>query len=357
MSVLYVEDEAAIREQVKMLLSQLFESVTTASDGLEALGIYVQDPRAYDIVVTDIMMPKLNGIELVRKIKEINVDQAVLVVSAYGDSSYLLESIWLGVDGYIVKPISADQFYPLFKKVATAVSNKKELERYHNSLEALVQERTLQLEELNIEIATTLEEVVVTLGGIAESRSKETGAHTRRVAEYSKLLALAAGLGEEESQLLHKVSPLHDVGKIAISDAVLNKPSALEPHEFEQMKTHTTIGFEMLKGSSKELFAAGAIVAHEHHERWDGNGYPRGLQGEQIHIYGRITAIADVFDALSMKRCYKDAWPEEKIFEYMKEVSGKQFDPRLCELFFDRYDEMLQIKKRFGDDPEPKCAL
>lgn len=200
---------------------------------------------------------------------------------------------------------------------------------------------------LNAEIIATQKEVISTMGAIGETRSKETGDHVKRVAEYSKLLALKYGLGLKEAEEIKMASPMHDIGKVGIPDDILNKPGKLTVEEFEIMKTHAQLGYEMLKGSNQALLKTAAIIAVEHHEKWDGSGYPRGSQGEDIHIYGRITAIADVFDALGHDRVYKKAWPMEDILELFKEGRGKHFDPNLIDLFFDNLNEFLAVKESF----------
>lgn len=180
-------------------------------------------------------------------------------------------------------------------------------------------------------------------------RSQETGNHVKRVAKYSKLLAELAGLSKEESKLLYMASPMHDIGKVAIPDAILNKPAKLSKEEFEIMKTHAKLGYEMLKHSTRPIIKAAAIVAHEHHEKFDGSGYPRGLRGEDIHIFGRITAVADVFDALGSERVYKKAWELERILELFEKERGKHFDPHLIDLFFKHLDQFLEIRDAYKD--------
>jgi response regulator RpfG family c-di-GMP phosphodiesterase len=209
---------------------------------------------------------------------------------------------------------------------------------------------TLVSAKLSKEIEDTQKEVVFTMGAIGESRSKETGNHVKRVAEYSKTLALAYGLPLEEAELLKDASPMHDIGKVAIPDSILNKPGRFDEHEREIMNTHAELGFSMIKNSSRPLLKAASIVAYEHHEKWDGSGYPRKLKGDAIHIYGRITAIADVFDALGSDRCYKKAWEDEKIFKLFEEERGKHFDPQLVDLFFENLDTMLHIREKFKDE-------
>lgn len=212
-----------------------------------------------------------------------------------------------------------------------------------------LQSKILEVEKLNKEIEDTQKEVVFTMGAIGESRSKETGNHVKRVAEYSKLFALHFGLDEKEADLLKQASPMHDIGKVAIPDNILNKKGLLTSDERVVMNTHAKIGYEMLRHSSRELLKCAATVAYEHHEKWDGTGYPRGLKGNDIHIYGRITALADVFDALGSSRCYKEAWEDERIFSLFNEQKGKHFDPKLIDIFFDNLDDFLKIREELKD--------
>lgn len=199
----------------------------------------------------------------------------------------------------------------------------------------------------------TQREIAYRLGEAVETRSKETGNHVKRVAMMSRLLACKYGLNESEYEIIYLASPLHDLGKIAIPDAILNKPGKLTIDEFEVMKTHAQIGYEMLQSSSRPILKAASIIAHEHHERWDGTGYPRGLPGTEIHLYGRITAIVDVFDALANDRCYKKAWPMEQVLDLLRNESGKHFEPALVDLVFENLDEIKSIMQQFSDDFEP----
>jgi response regulator RpfG family c-di-GMP phosphodiesterase len=212
-----------------------------------------------------------------------------------------------------------------------------------------LQEKLLEVEALNREIEETQKEVIVTMGAIGESRSKETGNHVKRVAGYSKILALAYGMDENEAEMLKQASPMHDIGKIAIPDAVLNKVGKLTEDEYMIMEQHSKLGYEMLKHSKRPLLQAAATVAYEHHEKYDGTGYPRRLRGEEIHIYGRITAIADVFDALGSDRVYKKAWDDERIFDLFELERGKHFDPALVDLFFDNIEEILRVREMYKD--------
>ena len=206
-----------------------------------------------------------------------------------------------------------------------------------------------EIYNLKKEIIDTQKEVIFTMGSIGETRSKETGNHVKRVAEYSKILAKYAQLDEERIDLIVDASPMHDIGKVAIPDEILHKPAKLTEEEFDIMKTHAELGYKMLCHSQRPLLKTAALIAFEHHERWDGKGYPRYLKGEEISIEGRITAIADVFDALGSDRVYKKAWSDEDIFNYLKKESGKQFDPNLIDIFFKYLNEFLEVRKTFVD--------
>lgn len=202
---------------------------------------------------------------------------------------------------------------------------------------------------LNAEIEKTQAELIFTLGEVVEVRSEETGNHVRRVAEYCKILALEMGIEEKEAEMLRVASPMHDLGKIGIPDNILHKSGPLTDEEFVVMKRHTTNGYEMLKNSKRSLLKMASVVALEHHEYYDGNGYPRGLSGDDIHIYGRIMAICDVFDALTSDRIYRRAWSLEKVLDYIKERIGTQFDPKIAKVFFEHLDTIIEIKNKYSD--------
>ena len=235
------------------------------------------------------------------------------------------------------------------KQQALVLKLNEELDEYKDHLENKIEEATKDIINLNKEIEDTQKEVIFRMGAIGETRSKETGNHVKRVAEYSKLLALYYGLGEDEAELLKQVSPMHDIGKVGIPDNILNKPGKFTDKEFEIMKQHSKIGYDMLSGTDKPLLKAASIVAYEHHEKWPGGGYPRGIKGEEIHIFGRITALADVFDALGSDRCYKKKWDDEKIFTLFKEERGRHFEPKLVDIFFENLDQFLKVRDDFKD--------
>jgi PAS domain S-box-containing protein len=207
-----------------------------------------------------------------------------------------------------------------------------------------------ELVMLRREVEATQQEIVLKLAELSEHRSKETGEHVRRVAEYAYVLARAYGISEEEAGILKDASPMHDIGKVSVPDSILLKPSSLTGEEFEVIKAHTTVGHEVFASSGSKILRAASTTAYEHHEKWDGTGYPRGLAGEDIHIYGRIVAVADVYDALSHDRVYKTAWEPSVVQEYIKEQSGKQFDPKVVECFFENLTKIETIRDSYRDN-------
>lgn len=223
-------------------------------------------------------------------------------------------------------------------------------DRYDNITEYMAIRHNLsELFTLHKELEETQREIIYRMGEVGETRSKETGQHVKRVAQYSKDLALLSGLSKNEAEILFTASPMHDIGKVGIPDEILKKPGKLTPQEFEIMKTHAEIGYNILKGSKRSIIEAAAIISLTHHEKYDGTGYPKGLKGNKIHIYGRITAIADVFDALGSDRIYKKAWKNEEIFHLLNEGKGKHFDPTLIEIFMSNINIFLETREKYKD--------
>lgn len=292
-------------------------------------------------------MPGMSGYEVCRKIKRANmaVDIPVIFLTAKTDEQSLLEAFEAGGQDYVSKPFTAAE---LLARIKTHLK----LKAYEDSQQAVIDNAMAELTLLNREIIETQKEVIFTMGSIGETRSKETGLHVKRVAEYSRLLALFSGLSDYEADMVAMASPMHDIGKVGIPDAILHKKGRLTPDEFEIMKTHVTIGHDMLKHSQRPIMQTAAIIALQHHEKWDGSGYPAATQKESIHIYGRITALADVFDALGSKRCYKAIWSDEDILAQIRQQSGHHFDPALVSLFFENLDAFYEIREKYRDDPE-----
>ena len=299
---------------------------------------------------------------------EIPIDSGIVGDAIYNGHRELIDNVYAderfnrdidAVTGYTTKAMMVIPMYDYDDNIIGAfqvINHRGETDTFDTrdmerlTLASTYAAETLISAKLSMEIEETQKEVVFTMGSIGESRSKETGNHVKRVAEYSKVLALAYGLSKEEAELLKQASPMHDIGKIAIPDSILNKPGRFDENERHIMDTHAELGYHMIKNSERPLLKAAAIVAYEHHEKWDGSGYPNKLKGEEIHIYGRITAIADVFDALGSDRVYKKAWSDERIFGLLEDESGKHFDPNLIKLFFENLDKVKEVREQFKDN-------
>ncbi|QHT60147.1 HD domain-containing protein [Paenibacillus lycopersici] len=287
----------------------------------------------------------------------IETGECLLIEDAYADerhnadndqrTGYRTKAVitvpFVGNDGVIIGAYQA-----VNKQTPQGAFAQRDLEQL--KLAAAYAGKSLESVMLQEEIESTQREIIFTMGQIGEGRSKETGNHVKRVADYSSVLALGLGLSVQEAELLRTVSPMHDIGKVAIPDAILLKPGKLTPEEFNRMKLHTEVGYQLLRTSGRKLLKTAAIVAYHHHEKWDGTGYPQGLQGEEIHLYGRITAVADVFDALGSDRAYKKAWELDRILELFREERGRHFDPRVVDVFLDKLPELLEIRERYKDD-------
>lgn len=279
-----------------------------------------------DLLITDFNMPVMDGIELLQKAKELQPDIMSIMVTANGEESVRIQALEEGVDDFLTKPYSPPE-------VKLRIKNRHILRLEERSIRAL---REREHEALRI------------LSKTAEYKDPETASHVARVAHYSKLLGGLYGLDKQEQEILFYAAPLHDIGKVGIKDDILLKPGKLDDEEFELMKTHSYVGYEILADAENPYLRAGAVIAHSHHEKYNGRGYPLGLKGEDIPLYGRIVAIADVFDALTSIRPYKRAWSFEEAMELIKSEKGEHFDPVLVDMFVESEAEIREIFIRFG---------
>jgi putative two-component system response regulator len=340
--ILIVDDTLANLQLLANMLKAEGYKVRPASSG--AMALQAVTKKQPDLILLDIKMPEMDGYEVCTLLKNNpqTCDIPVLFISALSDVTNKIKAFNVGGLDYINKPFQFDE-------VKARVSTHLKLKAYQNCMEEQIAQGVREINALNQEIINTQRELIFTMGEICETRSHETGLHVKRVAEYSHLMATLCGC--EEAELIRQASPMHDIGKVAIPDHILNKSGKLDPDEWEIMKNHSILGFEMLSVSQRPLLQMAATIAYEHHEKWNGSGYPRGLQGEDIHIAGRITAIADVFDALGSDRCYKQGWELTEILSYFEEEKAKHFDPNLIDLFFKHLEQFLEIREKYRSHP------
>jgi putative two-component system response regulator len=338
--ILIVDDTLANLQLLANILKEDGYKVRPAINGSLALRAISQ--KKPDLILLDIKMPDMDGYqvcELLKKNSETH-DIPVIFISALSDANDKVRAFQMGGVDYLTKPFQ-------FEEVKARVATHLQLRDYQENLESKIQEGLTEINLLNKEIVATQRDVIIMLGCVCEGRSIETGLHIRRMAAYCHFLAQCINLPSDIVSLIKEAAPMHDIGKIAIPDAILSKPEPLNAAEWEVMKTHAELGHQMLLSSNRPLFKMAATIAYEHHERWDGSGYPRGLKGEEIHIAGRLSALADVFDALDSKRCYKKVWALEDTLALIKEQRGRHFDPAIVDALFDNLDAFLVIRANF----------
>jgi putative two-component system response regulator len=326
-SILVVDDQ----ELNVKLLSEILESagytrVETQSDPTQVVGM-LSTPT--DLVLLDLHMPGVDGFELLRRMGGSTNNGGgvpVIVLTADVTEATKRQALLLGARDFLTKPIDRVELLLRVRNVLQVQQLQERLRAQNATLESQVLERTRELE-------VERQEMLDRLALVAEFRDDDTQEHARRIGRMSGLLARALGLDAQRVELIERASPLHDIGKIGIPDAILLKPGRLTADEFDQAKQHTTIGARILSGGRCPVLRMGRCIAMTHHERWDGSGYPQGLSGEEIPLEGRIVAVADVFDALAHARPYKKAWPVDDVVAEVLFQTGRQFDPRVIDAF------------------------
>lgn len=347
--VLIVDDEDLIRRMIGRLLRRQGHDCSLAANAAEAKQMLLKGD--FELVLSDVNMPGESGLELVRHVFETYRNTATMMVTGVDDPEIANLALTRGAYGYIIKPFEANE---VIINVANALRRRDlELEnrRHRERLEAMVSERTRDLQAaverlkaVSDELRGSQEETIQRLARAAEFRSNETAMHIRRMSLQCEILARALGLDEQRCEMIRIASPMHDIGKIATPDHILGKPGKLTPEEFATMRQHAEVGYRILSGSNSKMLQLAATIALTHHEKWDGSGYPHGLAGDEIPLEGRITAIADVFDALMNPRRYKPAFSLEKTRRIMEAGSGAHFDPDLLKLFWEQLDDVLQVQ-------------
>lgn len=304
-------------------------------------------------------MPILGGLETCKALKENPKTEQIPIIflTAKSADEDILAGFEAGAVDYITKPFKSAELKLRVKNQMKLQMNKIEIEHYNRRLEDEIErhkETAEALREANQEVWDTQREVIFTLDRVVGMRSKETAAHIQRVSSFSSLLALRSGFAKQKADILYIAASMHDIGKVGISDDILHKPGKLTDDERKIMEKHAEYGYQILCNSNRELLQTAAVVARSHHENWDGSGYPLGLQGEEIPIYGRIVAVADVFDALMNKRCYKEAWDLEEVIGFFKKESGRKFDPSLVNILFENLQGFMRILQMYPDDEKSK---
>lgn len=340
--ILIVDDNQMNLKVLGTILMEENYEVSLAENGKEALEEVSANPP--DLILMDVMMPVMNGFEAARILKSNDKTKEipVIFITAINEEADEAEGFTIGAADYITKPI---------KGVVVKARVKAHLE-IHNSkrlLEQKVRERTEELYKKNRELEETRFEIIKRLGKAAEFKDNETGNHIIRMSRISSIIAEGFGLNKSECELILQASPMHDIGKIGIPDMILLKKGKLNSEEWSIMQTHVKLGIEILRGNNSKLLNAAVEIASAHHEKWDGRGYPNGLKGEDIPLYGRICAIADVFDALTSKRPYKEAWSVDEAVKFINAEKGKHFQPELVDIFNLKLEEISSITSRFSD--------
>jgi len=349
-TVLAVDDSEMNLRIMRDVLKDLGDiEFLEARNGKEALNCLVQRADV-DIVLLDLEMPIMNGYETLRYLKGHDKFREIPVIVVTSVKSEVKKILEMGANDFMAKPFDPGE---LTLRVMNHVRSKKLGDLTRDMTGVLEKEIVRKTAALQKALSFSREaefEISLRLGRAAEYRDLETGMHIRRISEMSKELAILRGLSAEECEIVRHASPLHDVGKIGIPDRILLKPGKLDAAEFDLMKKHSVIGGKILDNGDKyPVLLAGRIIALQHHERWDGKGYPHGLSGTGIHIYGRIVMVADIFDALTSERPYKKPFPLEKAFEIMQGDRGIFFDPELLDLFMGNRTEFVRIKEEFGE--------
>lgn len=345
--VLIVEDNRTNLLLMEMLVRQIggCTSITYSDPRKVVAELETLD---YDIAIVDYQMPHINGIELIWQLRDVErlADKPIVVVTADNDAAIRMQAIEAGAIEFLNKPIEPVEFRIRLQNLAKLCDVQKSLAGHAEWLRHEVDRATQELRRRE-------EEIINRLALASGYKDGDTAAHTMRMARYSELLALELGLSSEYCRDIRLAAPMHDIGKVGVPDHVLLKRGALDADERSRMQEHANIGAAILAGSECDLLRLGAEIAVSHHERWDGAGYPRGLAGEAIPLAGRIASIADVFDALTTARPYKEAWPTEKAFAYLQEQAGKQFDPACVEAFVAAKDKVLSVMAAFPDSMCP----
>ncbi|MDH5393430.1 MAG: response regulator [Gammaproteobacteria bacterium] len=345
--ILIIDDEQANVTLIEKILElDGYQNFVSTSDSTQAVELFQQlQPH---LVLLDLNMPVFDGFDVMQQLSAIESDNtfpSILVLTAQTDRETRIRALTGGAKDYVHKPFDRVELLSRIRNQLEVKRLYEMVQNQNNHLEEKVASRTRELQETRLE-------VIHRLGLAAEYRDNETGLHIIRMSKVSSELARAVGMDAKQCELILNSSPMHDIGKLGIPDSVLLKPGKLNSEEWDVMKTHTLIGAQILSGGDTELLEQARLIAMTHHEKWDGSGYPNGLSGEDIPLVGRIVALADVFDALTSERPYKKAWPVQQAVDYIKDMSGSQFDPALVDIFISILPKVQEISARYREPDE-----
>ncbi len=325
--VLYVEDDISIQASMSQYLSKIFLEVITANDGLQGLKYYKKDK--FDIVITDLSMPHMNGLEMLEKIKKIDENQNILITTAYSEPGYMFSAIKLGIEGYILKPFDYEQLNHELYKIVYKLKKFEENEEYKKHLKEMVEQKTSELSNMMKIQNDNYEKTLLSMVEMIEDRDTYTAGHSKRVAEYSSMIAKEMGYSEQECLKLYQAGILHDVGKVATPDSVLLNPKNLNEIEYKLIQEHVEVSYKLL--NTIPMFNNLAKIVQSHHERYDGLGYPRGLKANEIEPLSRIMIVADAFDAMTTSRIYKAKKSVSEAIDELEKLKFKQFHPEVID--------------------------
>ncbi len=354
--ILIVDDEESLRTVLREMIQSLGHESEIAQDGFEALAML---QMKVDLVLLDVMMPGMDGFEVARRIRKdpVHSDTPIIMVTGLASRTDRLNAVAVGANDFISKPFDLTELRVRTESLLKMKEAQDQIKKHKTELEQTVDERTQALRkalsslgDAQRKLQDAYLDIIRRLAVAAEYKDKHTSSHIFRMSRFSAMLARKVELPPGEVELILHASPMHDVGKIGVADDILLKPGKLSSDEWEIMRQHPTIGSHIMSESKSDLLQAGEIIAASHHEKWDGSGYPNNLSGDEIPLWGRICAIADVFDAVTSDRPYKKAYPNEKAFEIIDKGKGDHFDPTLAEVFLQSPEEIESIQEEVNRD-------
>jgi len=327
LNILYIEDDLEIQYEMSQYMSKFFHKVVTANDGIEGVSAFKKEH--FDLIITDLSMPNMSGLEMIEKIRAQKAQQPILITSAHSESEYMINAIKLGIDGYIIKPFDYEQLnYELFK-IVEKIRKYAQNEEYKRHLKHMITQKTSELNSMISFQKYNYDKTLFSMVQMIEDRDTYTAGHSERVAHYSKIIAEEMGCSKEECKRIYQAGILHDIGKIATPDVVLLNPKKLNELEYKLIQEHVEVGYKLLVNIP--MFEDLADIVHAHHERYDGTGYPRGLLNKETPLLSRIMAVADTFDAMTTDRVYKGRKSVNQAIDELLSLKNIQYDPEVIE--------------------------